>query len=303
MVLTTLVSTAAPPRGKLSHGLALATALNTTCDCDNVPYPFGVVKSSEDRGKSLSGFEVHCGPSMEAVLSISKHEYRIDSVSVSGSYVVILAGPVTQVCYDRHGGKPTPATGTGPTSLEGTPFTFSKMNKLVSVGCNRKLIANFINPPGDPIPWLSTGCATWCSGAGDAIISSSCSGEACCEVPIPDQVNGAQALTLSFNRTSSENATGEEYGTCSAVFFLDDGEQAFTSDDVGNDGMPLDKALLPQGERRMILDWAIGSSTCDQAQTYTFEPLCQGAATCVDAPSGVGYLCKCPRLVRCKQVN
>ncbi|KAF8670224.1 hypothetical protein HU200_050755 [Digitaria exilis] len=167
------------------------------------------------------------------------------------------------------------------------------MNKLVSVGCNRKLIANFINPPGDPIPWLSTGCATWCSGAGDAIISSSCSGEACCEVPIPDQVNGAQALTLSFNRTSSENATGEEYGTCSAVFFLDDGEQAFTSDDVGNDGMPLDKALLPQGERRMILDWAIGSSTCDQAQTYTFEPLCQGAATCVDAPSGVGYLCKC----------
>nr|CAB3485629.1 unnamed protein product [Digitaria exilis] len=293
-----LVSTAAAlPRGALSSSEVLALPpmlprppprVNTTCH--DVPYPFGA------RNSSLPGFVVSCGRKREAMLHIGEDTYRIDYVSVPGSYVVILAGPITQVCYDRHDGKPTPApaTGTGGgtiTSLEGTPFTFSKMNKLVNVGCNRTLIANFTNPPGDPIPWPSASCTTWCNGASDAIISGSCSGQACCEIPIPDQVNGAQAFTLaSFSRTV-EHVAGEEYGTCSAAFFLDDGEQAFGGDDGKK--VPLDKALVPQGERRMILDWAIGSSTCDQAQTYTFEPLCPGAATCVHAPNGVGYLCKC----------
>nr|CAB3488130.1 unnamed protein product [Digitaria exilis] len=133
------------------------------------------------------------------------------------------------------------------------------MNKLVNVGCNRTLIANFTNPPGDPIPWPSASCTTWCNGASDAIISGSCSGQACCEIPIPDQVNGAQAFTLSSFSRTVEHVAGEEYGTCSTAFFLDDGEQAFGGDDGKK--VPLDKALVPQGERRMILDWSIGSST------------------------------------------
>jgi hypothetical protein len=66
------------------------------------------------------------------------------------------------VCYDRRG-KPTPDAGTGPMSLEGTPFTFSKRNRLVNIGCNYNLFGQF-----------------------HTIIGGSCSGEACCEQDISD---------------------------------------------------------------------------------------------------------------------
>ncbi|RCV10876.1 hypothetical protein SETIT_2G143700v2 [Setaria italica] len=232
------------------------------------------------------------------MLSIGEDEYRIDFVSVRGSYVVIFAEPMAQVCYDGKG-KPTPDTGTGGPksldgttftwSLEGTPFTFSKSNKLVNFGCNRTLMANFFNRPGDlsPLPQHPS-CTTTCTTPN---ISGSCLGEACCEAPM-DQVHGAKALSLSFERTTANGTgDGEEDGTCRAAFFLDKDEAVFTFG--GEQVRPLKKALLPQGERRMILDWAIGSTTCDQAQSYTFEPLCK-YGTCVDAPSGSGYLCKCP---------
>lgn len=243
LALALALVSATLPRGALSRGVALPPQpppLLNTKTCDEVPYPFGVVVRDTDPGASqppLPGFEVTCGRNREAMLRIGGHEYRIDFVSVPDSYVVIFAGPITQVCYDRNG-KPTtttPAAGNGPMSLEGTPFTFSKSNKLVNVGCNRTLVANFANTnsPGDP--WPSTSCTTWCNGTSDTIIGDSCLiGKACCEAPIPDEAKGAQVFSLSFNRLADQNATGEEYGTCSAAFFLDGDERAF----MFNDGDP-----------------------------------------------------------------
>lgn len=289
-----LVSTL--PRAAHSQDLALPPVqprgVRRTTTCDNIPEPFG----RRSRGASrLPGFEVTCGPNREAMLSIGGDAYMIDFVSVSGSYVVVFAEPITQVCYDGKG-KPTPDTGTGAKSsegttttftwsLEGTPFTFSKSNKLVNFGCNRTLMANFFIVPGDSSP-LYTSCTTTCN---TLQISGSCLGEACCEAPM-DQVNGAKAFSLSFERTTA-NGTGEEDGTCSAAFFLDKDETVFTFS--GDEVRPLKTALLPPGERRMVLDWAIGSTSCEQTQSYTFEKLCK-YGTCVDAPTGAGYLCKCP---------
>nr|AOZ57102.1 putative wall-associated receptor kinase-like protein [Saccharum hybrid cultivar R570]AOZ57139.1 putative wall-associated receptor kinase-like - WAK1 [Saccharum hybrid cultivar R570] len=280
-----LVSTL--PRAAHSQDLApppLRPPGRRATTCDNVPEPFG-----SRRNETLPGFVVICGPNREAMLSIGEHEYRIDSVSVQGSYVVIFAEPITQVCYDGKG-KPTPDTGTGgPKSLDGTPFTFSKSNKLVNFGCNRTLVANFFNLPGDTIPLYTASCTTTCYTP-NPNISSSCLGEACCEASM--DLNGAKAFSLSFEGTTTANGTGdgEEDGTCSAAFFLDKDEAVFnfSCDEV----RPLKKALSPQRACRMILDWAIGNTTCDQAQSHTSEPLCYG--TCVDAPSGAGYLCKCP---------
>ncbi|XP_066343737.1 wall-associated receptor kinase 17-like isoform X2 [Miscanthus floridulus] len=276
-----LVSTL--PRAAHSQDLALPPLRppgRRPTTCDNVPAPFGTTSLP-------GGFGVICGPNREAMLSIGEHEYRIDSVSVPGSYVVIFAEPITQVCYDGKG-KPTPGAksldGTALTSLEGTPFTFSQRNKLVNFGCNRTLIAYFLNLTGHPSPPY-TSCTTTCTTSS---ISGSCHGEACCEASM-DQMNGAKAISLSFFLDKD----GEEDGTCSAAFFLDKDEAVFNFS--GDEVRPLKKALSPQRERRMILDWAFGSTTCDQAQSYKFEPLCKyGYGTCVDAPSGAGYLCKCP---------
>ena len=284
-----LVSTL--PRAAHSQDLALPPLPppgRRPTTCDNVPEPFRI--RSRNASSLPRGFGVICGPNREAMLSIGEHEYRIDSVS--NGNVVIFAEPITQVCYDGKG-KPTPGAksldGTA-LSLEGTPFTFSQRNKLVNFGCNRTLMVNFLDLPGDPSP-LYTSCTTTCT---TSRISGSCLGEACCEAPMEDQMNGAKAFSLSFERTTANGTDdGEEDGTCSAAFFLDKDEPVFNFS--GDEVRPLKKALSPQRERRMILDWAFGSTTCDQAQSYKFEPLCKyGYGTCVDAPSGAGYLCKCP---------
>ncbi|CAN6229405.1 unnamed protein product [Urochloa humidicola] len=292
LVLALVVSTTLP-RGALSQERLAPPPLpqrrlDTRTTCHNVPYPFGF------RGASLPGFEVSCGPNKEAMLPIGDQAYRIDSVSAPGGFVVIFAGPVEQVCYDREGNPTAATTGTGPTSLDGTPFTFSKSNSLVNIGCNRMLSVAFSKRPGDPSRPAAV-CATWCPGVSDATISGSCLGEACCKIGIPEDY-GVEALTLSFDRTPGD-APGEENGTCSAAFFLHKDEQVFTLNRSEEEGkqLSLKEALSPPGERRMILDWAIGSATCDQAQSYSFAPLCNVNSTCVDAPRGSGYLCKCPQ--------
>jgi hypothetical protein len=112
---------------------------------------------------------------------------------------------------------------------------------------------------------------------------------------IPDLVNAAQSFKLSFHRVPGSAIGVEDDGTCSAAFFLDKDEQIFTfkEADGGQRPLALRRALVPPGERRMVLDWAIGSSTCDQAQGYNLEPLCKDMGVCVDAPRGVSYLCRC----------
>ncbi|KAG8066092.1 hypothetical protein GUJ93_ZPchr0004g40261 [Zizania palustris] len=282
----------AMPHGPLSGGLALLpltplARMNLTCNW--IPSPLGL------RGRSLPGFEVTCGPNKEAMLPIGGRSYRIDGVSTAEGTVTISAAPIYQVCYDRSG-RPNRTTGAGrPMNLKGTPFFFSMRNKLVATGCNYRFLVNFSSSSGGKgpvVPIMS--CGTWCYGSSDVIINGSCVGTACCNVNMP--MDGGQEFTYKIENDTkpSANVTGVEAGACSAVFFLDQSEKVFTN---GGDRarMPLKDALVPVGERKMVLDWAIGNVTCKQAQSNSFAPqyMCNNVSSCTDAPSGTGYLCRC----------
>ncbi|KAG8066091.1 hypothetical protein GUJ93_ZPchr0004g38497 [Zizania palustris] len=282
----------AMPHGPLSGGLALLpltplARMNLTCNW--IPPPFGL------RNQSLPGFEVTCGPNMEAMLPIGEGSYRIDDVSTTGGTVTISAAPIYQVCYDRSG-RPNRSTGARPMNLKGTPFFFSTRNKLVATGCNYRFFVNFSSSSGGKgpvVPIMS--CGTRCYGSSDVIINGSCVGTACCNVNMP--MDGGQEFTYKIENDTipSANVTGVEAGACSAAFFLDQGEKVFTN---GGDRarMPLKDALVPVGERNMVLDWAIGNvMTCKQAQSNSFAPqyMCNNVSSCTDAPSGTGYLCRC----------
>jgi hypothetical protein len=272
------------PQQALSQGEALLPQspldrkLNITCN--NVQYQFGA------RGSSLPGFEVTCGQNNEAMLQIGKNSYKMQDVSMDGGFVIIFAGPIRQVCYDRNG-KSTQTNGTGDISLEGTPFSFSKQNKLVATGCNYKLVANFSGSVLGDNP-RQTSCSSWCHG--NSNIADCINSVACCEAHMP--MDNAQDFTLTFDKTSGQ-VIGEENGTCNAAFFLDQDDTHFNGGTVGGQ-RPLKDLLLPAVDRRMILDWAIGSGTCNQASTYNSAPLyCNNMSGCIDAPRGTGHLCKC----------
>ncbi|KAF0892265.1 hypothetical protein E2562_014847 [Oryza meyeriana var. granulata] len=285
--LLALALFSAMPHGVLPayQGLPLPPLPNSpppNLKCDRVlPYPFGL------RGESVPGFVVTCGPNKEAMLLIGKQSFRLDQVSLQEGFVVISAGPIRQVCYDRSG-RPARITGTKPMNLTGTPFFFSKRNRLVATGCHYSFFANFTGSLGKQ-NWSTTRCTTQCNGHTDAIINGSCLGTACCKTDMP--MDGAQEFTFTFDKTPP-NVTGEEDGTCSAAFFLDPEEQIFTN---GRDvwQMPLKDALVPFGERRMVLDWVIERVTCEQAANFAPRYRCNNESSCINAPSGAGYLCRC----------
>uniref|UniRef100_A0ACD5UEZ6 Uncharacterized protein n=1 Tax=Avena sativa TaxID=4498 RepID=A0ACD5UEZ6_AVESA len=165
-----------------------------------------------------------------------------------------------------------------------TPFSFSKRNKLVATGCNYLLAANFTDLSSQH---NTTSCSPLCDGSTNAVDCPD--SVACCETHIP--MDAAQKFTLKFEKTSGQ-ITGEK-GTCSTAFFLDQDDPDFRGGTAGGQ-RPLKDLLLPAGDRRMVLDWAIGSGTCDQPSTYGLAPLsCSGMSACIDAPRGAGYLCKC----------
>jgi len=182
------------PRGALSRagGLALppSSPVGFNITCNSIEHPFGV------KGKAQQpGFEVTCGRNNEALLQIDKHSYKIDYVSVEEGFVVVLAGPIHQVCYDRNG-KQMKATGIGNISLEQTPFTFSKSNKLVATGCNYRLVANFGNSSAGDSPSNSTSCATLCNEISSTI--NCLYSLACCEASVP--IDAAREFTLKFDK-------------------------------------------------------------------------------------------------------
>ncbi|KAL5214512.1 hypothetical protein ABZP36_003664 [Zizania latifolia] len=275
----------AMPHGARSAGSALPplpplATMDLTCDI--IPSPFGL------KGQSVPGFEVTCGPNKEAMLPIGEHNFTISYLSLADGLVVIFAGPIYQRCYDRSG-RLLRNTGTGSMNLTGTPFFFSKRNKLVATGCNYRFFANFSGSLGGAGP-TQTNCSPWCNGASNVIVNGSCLGQAYCQSDLP--MDGAQEFNLTFEGNGpSGNVFGEEVSTCSAVFFHDQDDQIFTR----GGRMPLKDALVPLGEHRMVLEWVIGRATCKQAKSNKFEQQyhCNHMSSCIDAPRGAGYLCSC----------
>ncbi|KAI5011121.1 hypothetical protein ZWY2020_013258 [Hordeum vulgare] len=271
--------------GRLAMVPPAPVAPNT---CNSIEYPFGV------KGKAQQpGFEVTCGRNNEAMLQIDKHSYKIDYVSVEEGFVVIFAGPIHQVCYDRNG-KQMKATGIGNISLEQTPFSFSSRNNLVVTGCNYMLVGKFSNSSaghntshaGKP-----TICYTYCDESSDTV--DCLHSVACCKASMP--MNTAREFTFKFEKIEEQDM-GEEDGTCSAAFFLAQGEDDVFMATKGGVGrpLPLKDMLLPAGDHRMILDWTVGRGTCSQASTHNLSRrYCNNMSRCIDAPTGAGHLCKC----------
>uniref|UniRef100_A0A0E0H5F9 Protein kinase domain-containing protein n=1 Tax=Oryza nivara TaxID=4536 RepID=A0A0E0H5F9_ORYNI len=197
----------AMPHVALSQSLTLpplpSPQMNLTCK--NVPFPFGERSSAA----YVPGFMVTCGPNNETMLRIGEHIYEIDKVSVPESSITIRAGPIKQVCYDRSGRPKPQITGVvpGPTSLEATPFTFSKRNILVATGCNYRFIANFTSSSGggDGTP-TTTSCGTaTCGVSSGTIFNGSCA-----------EININECRDMNNNNCSRDACKNTDGGfTCS----------------------------------------------------------------------------------------
>ncbi|PIN18064.1 Serine/threonine protein kinase [Handroanthus impetiginosus] len=262
-------STNTPRRKSFSEA---ATAGKPGCQtkCGNltVPYPFGIGPNS---GCSIGPlFEVNCNNSKPfiarnlEIVAISEQQVRVKNWVASSCYTE--SGNVTRPYFIS-------------INLFGTPYSFSEANQFTVVGCDDLAVIN-----GSRGRNFAGGCLSVCSQSTDPI-DGSCTGIGCCQTPIPKGLKTFwSALTSLKNHTEVHS-----FNPCGYAFIGDKERFDFHSSDFGDMGFR-NRTIenVP-----IVLDWAIGNSSCNQVKTNS-DFACGKNSYCVDSDTGLeGYRCNC----------
>ncbi|KAL2509857.1 Wall-associated receptor kinase 2 [Forsythia ovata] len=283
-----LLSAAAVTNSSTAGSGASAAATNTTIistitkgatitkpgcprQCGNltVPYPFGV-----GSGCAIGEwFELNCSTAFNPpraflgtiqIYDISDSQMRVSNV-------------VAKKCYDKSGA--VIHQNTASSSIIGTPFSYSELNKFTVIGCDD--VALMIGPGGN----FTSGCFSLCSNKED-VSEGYCSGIGCCKTPAP---KGLQYYITSLS--SLKNHTNvASFDPCSYAFLGE--EESFTFRGVADLSDPTFMERILETVP-VVLDWALGNLTCREAQISS-DYACKDNSFCVDADNGIGgYRCSC----------
>ncbi|KAG6707468.1 hypothetical protein I3842_06G033100 [Carya illinoinensis] len=154
-------------------------------------------------------------------------------------------------------------------------------NKFVVVGCDTYAFLNAFqnNEP------FSIGCTSTCQSMRN-VINGSCSGIGCCQLEIP---KGLKNFTLEA-RSYYNHTTVQSFNPCSYAFVAKQGQFNFSSNYL--------ESLQNVSTNPMVLDWAIGHETCEDAQRES-DYICRGNSACYDPDNnGYGYTGTCMETTR-----
>ncbi|KAK9063848.1 hypothetical protein SSX86_017720 [Deinandra increscens subsp. villosa] len=242
----------------------------SSCGNLNITYPFG----SGEGCYYSPYFLVTCDRSSggEPVLFFGENTTNIviSNMSTSKSEVEIMMF-VGRDCYDSSG-----SVGLDEPTLTLTDFRISAKNKFVAIGCDT--YAYFEGRRGgDQVD--GTGCMSKC-GRDSRLTDESCSGVGCCEVAVPEGLQNFEMTIFSvYNHT---NIT--DFNPCSYAFFVEQEQYNFSTTNL------LDFENV--SKMPMLLDWAIGNQTCNQAKDKDGF-LCKENSKCDQDYGGPGYRCNC----------
>ncbi|CAL5386690.1 unnamed protein product [Camellia sinensis] len=126
----------------------------------------------------------------------------------------------------------------------------------------------------------TTGCMSLCDSI-DNVINSSCSSTGCCQTSIPKGVTNYNIEVHSYyNQTSIWG-----FNPCSNAFVAEETAYNFSSSDLTS---IQGKTIVP-----MMLDWAVGNQTCDEAMKNLTSCACKANSDCYDFDNGPSYPCNC----------
>ncbi|KAI6689477.1 hypothetical protein NL676_026305 [Syzygium grande] len=148
----------------------------------------------------------------------------------------------------------------------------STKNKFTAVGCDT--LAAF----QDRRVKFSFGCMSLCSSILD-VNSGSCTGIGCCETSIPRNTFNYNISIWNF----SNHSKVLDFNPCSYAFAAEIGSYNFSVGDLEQ---------LKFKDRPLVLDWAIGNQTCEEAKNSA-SYLCTKNTNCTNAENGSGYKCSC----------
>ena len=238
------------------------------CDDIIIPYPFGTTPDCYIDPNFLISCNTTRYDHPRALLATSN--IRLLEISLKGQ--LRISGWVGYDCYNSTGSR----TYYSLSWIDLGKFTISTtQNKFTAIGCDTYAIVYGFSGRN-----YTTGCLSNCESMDD-VINGSCSGIGCCQTSIPRGIRAYEILLKSYG----ENRQILDFNPCSYGFVAEDGAFNFSSSDLYN--------MRGREEFLVVLDWAVGNQTCDEAEKDAASYACKENAKCHDSTGGPGYGCSC----------
>ncbi|KAK4490051.1 hypothetical protein RD792_000705 [Penstemon davidsonii] len=246
---------------------------NCTDKCGNIsiPYPFG---TTQDCNYQHPYFWVTCNQtSNPPKLFVWNSTIEISNISLDGQLKLLQY--ISQDCYFQNGTRNT----------YNAPFIRLPLYMTVNNTANRFTILGcdtygFITGRRQNRNY-ETGCTAMCDALDD-LEQGSCTGVGCCQTSIPKDVWEVNLTMRSYNNNSDVWA----FNKCNYAFLVEESAFKFSPENLTN----LDAVeKLP-----MVVDWAIGNGTCEDASANSSSYACKGLhSECYKPTNGYGYRCRC----------
>ncbi|KAL0365801.1 UNVERIFIED_CONTAM: Wall-associated receptor kinase [Sesamum radiatum] len=273
LVIIIIVSASTTPLAATATTTPPIAKPNCIHRCGNVsiPFPFG---TTQECYQSYS-FLITCNQTFNPPKAFLQNtSIEITDISLDGQLRLLQF--VAHDCYNRNR---TRVSYSDPWINLPTYLTVNNTaNKFTIVGCDtygfvsgRRLNRNY-----------QTGCTAMCDAKED-LAAGSCTGLGCCQTAIPKEVWRVEVILKSYENYSYVWG----FNNCSYGFLVEESAFTFSPENLTN---------LKNVERLpMVVDWAIGNGTCEEAQMNSSSYACKSLnSTCYKPDNGYGYRCSCP---------
>ncbi|KAL3738786.1 hypothetical protein ACJRO7_020199 [Eucalyptus globulus] len=264
-----------PSHNQIAEAADSMTKAGCRSSCGNllIPYPFGSSDSDPQCRIDRPSFIVYCDNSTSPPIPYMwKKSSNIEILDIFvKDHELRINVSIGQDCYDSSG---LDENSSYYPSLHQPEFPISSTkNKFTAVGCDT--MAFFRDPRGK----FSFGCASLCS-TNSTVSSGPCSGIGCCQASIPRDTFNYNISIWSF----SYHSNVLDFNPCSYAFVAETDAYNFSVSDLSR---------LKFNESALVLDWAIGNQTCEEAQKNSTSYMCTENTNCTNAENGSGYKCNC----------
>ncbi|MCH82278.1 wall-associated receptor kinase 2-like [Trifolium medium] len=241
------------------------------CGSVTIPYPFGTTKEC-----SLDNtFLIDCNQTSQVPFLPENKNISVLDISLEGELRV--AWPIASHCYTKKGEFVNQTI----QDIIMTHFHISSTrNKFIAIGCNTVGLIEAADSKGNN---YGTGCVAYCQRVlDDDVPNESCSGIGCCEISIP-QRHMLTEVSYGSSIVSLNHSSVYDFNPCGYAFLAENGSYNFKSTN-----------LKLEKESPVVLDWAVGSQTCQQAQKSHSNYACKANnSACHNSIERSGYFCKC----------
>uniref|UniRef100_A0A5B6Z4J8 Putative wall-associated receptor kinase 2-like n=1 Tax=Davidia involucrata TaxID=16924 RepID=A0A5B6Z4J8_DAVIN len=240
----------------------------TTCGDLTIAFPFG----TSDGCYLDHSFLITCNNTFSPPKTFLG-ETNIQLLNISLDGYMRVSGYFARDCYNESG---LPINGLTAWLTLTNFFISNTRNKFTAVGCDTVAIVQ-----GSDGQNYTTGCVSLCDGI-RGVINGSCSGAGCCQTSIPQ---GARDYTMGISSLWNHSKV-RNFNPCGYAFVVEEEAFSFSSLDL--------KDFQNRENVPVVLDWAVGNETCEEAKKHSSSYACQDVnSECYNSTNGPGYRCNC----------